>query len=455
MKQTKILVVEDESIVARDIRNMLIGLNYHVVDVVSSAQAAIKTSEKENPDIVLMDIMLHGGMSGVDAANVIYREMNIPIIYLTAYADEKTLLKAKETAPFGYLLKPFEERELQSSIEIALYKFQMEKKLKESERWLSTILRSIADGVIATNQQAAVSYMNPMAEKLTGWTQNEALNKTFDKIFKLKPPPEAVKESSSLPGALDGTGILNQGILISRKGDETQIEYRIAPIVEENNKVVGSAVAITDITWRKKAEDELRDSWNKLKNAMDGTVQAMAFTIEQRDPYTAGHQRRVTKLALAIAVRLNFEKDRMDGLRMAGELHDIGKIYVPAEILSKPGKITEVEYNIIKTHPKVGYDILKTIEFPWPVHEFVLQHHERLDGSGYPEGLKEEAIHTEAKILAVADVIEAMSTHRPYRPALSLDSAINEIKKNRGTLYDPQIVDACIEALHSKDFSFE
>jgi len=145
----------------------------------------------------------------------------------------------------------------------------------------------------------------------------------------------------------------------------------------------------------------------------------------------------------------------MEGLRMAGELHDIGKIHVPAEILSKPGKISEVEFSIIKSHPQMGYDILKSIDFPWPVHEFVYQHHERMNGSGYPLGLKGEKIHLEARILAVSDVIEAMASHRPYRPALSLEQALDEIEKNRGILYDPKVVDACLAVFKEEHFTFD
>ena len=149
------------------------------------------------------------------------------------------------------------------------------------------------------------------------------------------------------------------------------------------------------------------------------------------------------------------EHDFVEKLFLTSPLHDIGKIYVPAEILAKPGKISEVEYNIIKTHPQVGYDILRPIEFPWPIAEFVLQHHERMDGSGYPAGLKANAIHIEAKILAVADVIEAMATHRPYRPALTIEAALDEITTNRGKLYDKQVVDACLQVFREKRFSFD
>jgi len=188
---------------------------------------------------------------------------------------------------------------------------------------------------------------------------------------------------------------------------------------------------------------------------MEGTVQAMAFTIEARDPYTAGHQIRVTKLACAIAEEMHFSKDKIDSVRLAGSLHDIGKIYVPAEILSKPGKISEVEQNIIKTHSQVGHDILKSIEFAWPIAKIVLQHHERMDGSGYPSGLKGKDILIEARILAVADVVEAMCTHRPYRAALTIEAALDEISMNKGKLYDVKVVDACLRLFKDKAFKFD
>jgi putative nucleotidyltransferase with HDIG domain len=176
---------------------------------------------------------------------------------------------------------------------------------------------------------------------------------------------------------------------------------------------------------------------------------------EMRDPYTAGHQRGVTRLACALARRMGLSFDRIEGIRVAGFLHDIGKIVVPAEILNKPGTISEYEMNIIRVHPQAGYDILKKIDFPWPVADIVLQHHERLDGSGYPKGLTDMAILLEAKILAVADVVEAMAAHRPYRPTLGLDRALDEIAKNKGILYDAEVVETCLNLYSEQGFSFE
>jgi HD-GYP domain-containing protein (c-di-GMP phosphodiesterase class II) len=179
------------------------------------------------------------------------------------------------------------------------------------------------------------------------------------------------------------------------------------------------------------------------------------LTIEARDPYTSGHQSRVSRLAQAIAQEMALPNDTIDNIRMAGIIHDIGKIPVPAEILSKPGKLTDMEFNLIKVHPQSGYDILKDAELPYPIAEIALQHHERLNGSGYPQGLENKQILLESKIIAVADVIEAMASHRPYRPALGIPAALEEIEKNRGTLYDAGAVEVCIRLFRGKGFSFE
>ncbi len=200
--------------------------------------------------------------------------------------------------------------------------------------------------------------------------------------------------------------------------------------------------------------EALKNTLNELENAMEGIIQAMGLTVEKRDPYTAGHQRRVADIACAIASEMDLPKDQIEGIRMAGIIHDIGKISVPAEILSKPGRITEHEFGIIKSHPQVGYDILKTIEFPWSISQIVYQHHERMNGSGYPQGLSGEKILLEARLLAVADVVEAMASHRPYRPALGIDKALEEISKNRNILYDPMVAEACLRLFKEKRFEF-
>jgi len=315
----RVLIVEDEIIVARDIASKLRGLGYDTLPIVSSGEEAIERAGELKPDLILMDIVLNGEIDGIEATDRIGRLFNIPVVYLTAYADDITLERAKVTDPFGYMIKPFGEKELHSTVEMAIYKHR---------------------------------------------------------------------------------------------------------------------------------------STEKLLDSMEGTIDALATALEMRDPYTAGHQRRVGALAEAIGLALNRSVDEIRGIHLAALIHDIGKIYVPSEILSKPVELTNNEFNIIKTHPRIGYDILGKIEFPWPIAEMVYQHHERIDGSGYPRGLKEDEIIFQAKILAVADVVEAMTSRRPYRMALGIETALEEIFSGRGTLYDSDVVDVCVKLFREEGFGF-
>ncbi|MCK4584308.1 HD-GYP domain-containing protein [candidate division WOR-3 bacterium] len=227
---------------------------------------------------------------------------------------------------------------------------------------------------------------------------------------------------------------------------EIRVKERTAELVYINKQME------REITDRKHVEDELKQSLETEQNILEGIVKAMAIVVEARDPYTAGHQQRVAELACALAKEMSLSEKQIEGIRIAGLLHDIGKINIPSEILSKPGRLTEIEFSLIKNHPQISYDILKGIEFPWYVDKIVLQHHERLDGSGYPAGLRREDILIEAKILGVADVVEAMSSHRPYRAALGIDKALGEILEHRGVLYEPEVVNTCINLFAEKKF---
>jgi len=214
-------------------------------------------------------------------------------------------------------------------------------------------------------------------------------------------------------------------------------------------------VVLYDITERKKAEEDLKETLESLRKAVGTTIQVMVTAVETRDPYTAGHQLRVADLAGAIATEMGLSKATIEAIRMASPIHDIGKLSIPAEILSKPTKLPEIEFALIKEHARQGYEMLKDVASPWPLAEIVYQHHERMDGSGYPRNLKGEEILMEARILAVADVVESMASHRPYRPALGLDVALEEIENNKGTLYDADVVDACLRLFREKGFQLE
>ncbi len=240
--------------------------------------------------------------------------------------------------------------------------------------------------------------------------------------------------------------------LKKKNGKIIWVLENVSIIEEEGQKILEGA--LIDITERKIIEEHLKESVNKLKKTTEGIIEAMTKAIEIRDPHTAGHERRVGKLAKAIAEEMGLEEEKVQAIYLTGLIHDIGKIYVPAEILTKPGTLTEIEFKLIKVHPEMGYKILEKIEFSWPISKIIIQHHERLDGSGYPLGLKNDEILLEARILAVADVIEAMVSHRPYRISPGLEYALKEIENNKGKLYDPEVVEAAL-SVFKKGFVFD
>jgi PAS domain S-box-containing protein len=216
-----------------------------------------------------------------------------------------------------------------------------------------------------------------------------------------------------------------------------------------------SQVIYQDITERTQAEEKLNETLENLRKSIRTTIQVLGTASETRDPYTAGHQKKVADLARAIATEMKLSHDTIEGIRMAGAIHDIGKISIPSEILCKPAKLTDLEFSLIKAHSQYSYEIMEDVEAPWPLADIVYQHHERINGSGYPQGLKGENILIEARILAVADVVEAMVSYRPYRPALGLEIALTEIEHNAGILYDRKVADACLKLFREEGFSFE
>ena len=253
-----ILVVEDERIVAEDIRRSLENLGYAVTAVVSSGEEALQKAAEENPDLVLMDIVLKGDMDGIEAAQVMNSRFNIPVVYLTAYADDRRLQRAMVTGPYGYILKPFEDRELRTTIEMALYKFNMEKKLKESEQWLATTLKSIGDGVITTDTEGIVTFMNPVAETLTGWTQEEAVGNPLSEVFHIV--NEETRERCENPFEKIKTGLVvglaNNTVLVARNGTERLIADSGAPI-SDGHTILGSVLVFRDVTGKRKMEEDI------------------------------------------------------------------------------------------------------------------------------------------------------------------------------------------------------
>ena len=322
---------------------------------------------------------------------------------------------------------------------------RIEEALRESERKYRTLVDSALIGVYRTNIQGEYIYVNPALARMLGFdSQEEMISQNVLNQYSDPSLRNYFIESVKKTGKLDNFEIE----LITKSGEPKPV---LISATLEGEVLSGM---ILDITGRVQAEMELKENFAKLQKVMEGTIYSIARIVETRDPYTAGHQQRVAALVLALAQEFGLTDNEIKGLHMAAVIHDIGKIYVPSEILSRPTKLTDTEFALIKTHPEVGYEILKTIDFPWNVAEIVFQHHERLNGSGYPRGLKDEDILFEAKILAVADVVEAMSSHRPYRPSRGFKATIKELEINKGILYDEQVVALCKEVFGKRAFKF-
>lgn len=304
-----------------------------------------------------------------------------------------------------------------------------------------------------------------------GYEVRAAINGELALHSAINNPPELVLLDIRMPG-MDGFEVCRQ-LKAHPKTCDIPVIF-VSAVSETGEKVQGFELGAVDFVTKPYQREELLArvrthlEVDRLRNHLEELVQertrelrdnlldfvtAIGATIEVRDPYTAGHQRRVAHLATAIARELQLTENQIIGLRLASVVHDIGKIKVPAEILSKPGRLDEIEFDLIKRHPVTGHEILKSINFPWPIAEAVLQHHERLDGSGYPSGLKDEEILPEAKIVAVADVVEAMVSHRPYRAGLGVDAAMEEITRNRGVIYDALVVDVCVKLFREQGYT--
>lgn len=327
MAKTRILIAEDEAITAKDLQMTLQDLGYEVTGTASSGEEAIQKAEDHKPALVLMDIVLQGKMDGIEAASQIHARLDVPIVYLTAHSDKATLERAKITEPFGYILKPFEERELHTNIEIALYKHKTERKLKENYIQLQSTFATIVDAMV--------------------------------KMIKVG-----------------------------------------APVVDN-------------------------------------------------------HQQKVTQLSCAIAQEMEIPEDQAEGIRLASRIHDIGLLGIPSHILCTPKELRKDEFLLYSSHTKIGFDILKDISFPSPIATMALQHHEMMDGSGFPAGLKEKDIFFGSKILSLANAVTVMIFGRFNLPPITAGEAMEKIKAGKGVQYNAQVVDACVKLFAEKGFRFD
>ncbi len=456
----RILIVEDlptdAELCEREVRRALPQSAFLRVETREEFIAALASFA---PDLILSDYSLprFDGMKALALAQ--QHAPETPFIILTGSTNEETAVACMKAGAWDYVIKEHIRR-LGPAVIAAL-----EQKQVRRERLAATE---------ALHEGANLLRIAGRMARLGGWIANLHENRLIwsEEVASIHdmPPgysprleeeinfytPEWREKIETVYGACarEGAPYDEEMEIITARGRRIWVRIIGEAIRDDAGTIISLQGALQDITDRKLAEGALQDSFDKLRKTIGAAIRTLAATVEMRDPYTAGHQQRVAGLARRIAREMSLDNDRILGLGLAAVIHDIGKISIPAEILSKPTKLTNIEFSLIKNHPQAAYDILKDMEFPWPIAEIVYQHHERLDGAGYPRGLKGEEISLEAMIIAVSDVVEAMSSHRPYRPGLGIDVALGEIKKNRGVFYDPAVVDACLRLFLEKGFTF-
>jgi PAS domain S-box-containing protein len=329
----------------------------------------------------------------------------------------------------------------------------VEKKLLESEKYFKEITENSSDIIFITDKNGNIKYCSRSIERFSGYTPEELIGKSGFILIHPDDRERAVNDYSAAI-LLRDTAIPNGFRVIHKDGSERYFEG-LGKNLLDNPDVAGFIMNVHDATESKRAEKKLLQTLDNLRKAFGVTMQVMVSAVEMIDPYTAGHQIRAADLARAIATEMGLSQEQIDGIRIASTIHDIGKLSIPAEILSKPTKLTEIEFSLVKEHSHSGYEMLKDVESPWPLAEIIHQHHERMNGTGYPKNLKGDEIIIEARILAVADVVEAMASHRPYRASLGIEAAVEEIEKNKGILYDDTVADACLRLFREKKYQLQ
>jgi PAS domain S-box-containing protein len=459
-KALRILMVEDmptdAELIEHELRKEGIAFTSQRVETQDQLILALK---EFSPDIILSDYNLPD-FNGMDVLEIVRRDYpDVPVVMVTGALSDIEAVELIHAGARDYVLKdrlarlaPAVQRALSAEV-VARARKKAERALFESEAKFRALVESTSDWIWEVDENGCYTYSSPQVYDLLGYRAEEVLGKSpLD--FMTPEDAQIYREQIRSIAAQRKHFQLLENANLHKDGRVVFLEASGTPMIGSQGELIGYRGINRDITERKEVEKERRAAAEKQEKTLIQTIEAVAATLEARDPYTAGHQRQVADLARAIAGEMGLSKTKISGLYLAALIHDLGKISVPAEILNKPGKLNDVEFALIKNHSQTGYDIIKDILFPAPIAQMVLQHHERLDGSGYPQHLKDGQILLESKMLAVADVVEAMSSYRPYRPGLGLDAALKEITINRGVLYDAAVVDTCIALFRDSKFSF-
>ena len=448
-KKLNLLILEDNAadaeLAVRELEKEGFVVEWSLVETEKDFREALN----QRPEIILADYNLPSfdGLSALKIKQKIIPE--IPLIIVSGRIGEEFAVDCIKAGAIDYVLKDKLFR-LVPVIKRALQEVEEYRKRKQTEELFKSLFINSPNPIFII-QDRKFKLVNPQFIKETSCPEEEVLDSNFlkfvyhdDREIVKEKTEQMLKKGSCSPFEYRG---------IRKSGEIRQVLEVLTSITYQGKRaILGNVKDITEI---RQVKEELQQSYERLKKTMDATIETMSKMIEAKDPYTAGHQQRVSQLAIAITKELNLSPDKIEGIRIASLIHDIGKIGLPSEILAKPTRLTDIEFSLIKSHSQMGYDILKSINFSYPVARIVLQHHERLNGSGYPQGIKGEDILLDAKIIGAADVIEAMSSHRPYRPALGIDQALEEISQNKGILYDPKVVDVCLRLFREKGFKFE
>jgi PAS domain S-box-containing protein len=327
-----------------------------------------------------------------------------------------------------------------------------EEALKNSEAKYRDIFENAIEGIYQATMEGKFITANAAFARMTGYDSPEELIESIKDIetqlYVNTADRKRFLEIMKAKGFINGFEVE----FYKKDGSNFWVVVNARTVMDGQGKIIYFEGLIEDITNRKIAEEKFQQTLGSLRNAVGVTIKVLASAVEAKDPYTAGHQIRSADLARDIATEMGLCQDKIEGIRIAGSIHDIGKLSIPAEILSKPTKLTDIEFSLIKEHSRKGYEMLKNVESPWPLAQIVYQHHERMNGSGYPRNLKGDEILMEARIMAVADVVEAMASHRPYRPTLGIKAALAEIEKNKGILYDNAVADVCLRLFREKGY---
>ena len=465
MKKYNVLIVDDDPSI-RVILDRVCKIMDWTADNATTGEEAIKLINKKKHHIFILDVKMPGP-AGIELARIILKQQEAPaILILTGYAEIKEAVEAMKEGVFDYIQKDsVRVEELQKILKHAamfhenrLWSLQIRKDREKTFKNIDTankqfqaILELSNDLIFIFNSKTGkITDCNASACKYLNYSHNELT--TFQISDICMDFPQSEWNEIIHHGLIDKNLVIEK-TLKTKDGSTIIVEISLAFVYLEYEGFI-TAIA-RDVSERKSLEHKGQEYYEQQQKILTQTIEMMALAFEKRDIYTAGHQHRVAQLAEKIGKKLSLSKKRIEGLYLGGLIHDIGKISIPTDILNKPGKITNEELELIQTHAQIGYDIVKDIDFPWPIAEMIIQHHERINGSGYPNKLSGDEILLESKILCVSDVVEAMASHRPYRAALGLEKALNEISSNKAILYDKDVVDSCLSVFEDDDFEFE